>query len=159
MVMAWDDHDSGINDAGLSNPYKHTAKAMAADFYNMKRNDPRMNRDGLYRSYIFGPMGRRTQVILLDTRWFKSEYQCAREDCSTLTLDKGKERYIPSDSPQKTMLGEAQWEWLASRLKAPADLRLIVSSVQVLNNSTGWETWGLMPLEQQKLDAFRATKA
>ena len=49
------------------------------------------------------------------------------------------------------MLGEAQWQWLESVLREPADLRLIVSTVQVLATGHGWERWGLIPTEVERL--------
>ena len=41
------------------------------------------------------------------------------------------------------MLGAAQWAWLRAQLLQPAELRLIVSSVQVLAEGHGWEGWDL----------------
>ena len=35
-VMTWDDHDTGLNDGGASNPYKVVAKRLAAQFYHMQ---------------------------------------------------------------------------------------------------------------------------
>jgi alkaline phosphatase D len=49
------------------------------------------------------------------------------------------------------MLGEAQWQWLEAQLKQPADLRLIVSSVQVIVEGHGWEGWHNFPSEQTRL--------
>jgi alkaline phosphatase D len=49
------------------------------------------------------------------------------------------------------MLGEEQWDWLRGVLSEPAELRLLVSSVQVLATSHGWERWGLIPTEVTKL--------
>lgn len=49
------------------------------------------------------------------------------------------------------MLGEAQWSWLEQRLREPADVRLLVSSIHVLAESHGWERWGNLPLERQRL--------
>ncbi len=58
------------------------------------------------------------------------------------------------------MLGDVQWAWLEEQLKQPADLRLIVSSVQVVADGHGWERWGNLPRERQKLyDLIRSTKA
>jgi alkaline phosphatase D len=65
----------------------------------------------------------------------------------------GRERYI--SDPAKTMLGEAQWRWLEERFKEPGDLRLIVSSIQVLAEGHGWERWGNLPLEGQRLFPYR----
>jgi alkaline phosphatase D len=49
------------------------------------------------------------------------------------------------------MLGEAQWRGLEAQLRVPAELRLLVSSVQVVNNGHGWEKWGNLPAERQRL--------
>ena len=57
----------------------------------------------------------------------------------------GKERYLPDDDPEKTMLGDAQWAWLWEELQKPADLRLLVSSVQVVSEGHGWEAWKMLP--------------
>jgi alkaline phosphatase D len=49
------------------------------------------------------------------------------------------------------MLGAAQWAWLEAELRRPAELRLVVSSVQVLAEGHGWERWGNLPRERQRL--------
>ena len=49
------------------------------------------------------------------------------------------------------MLSEKQWEWLTQQLNVSADLRLIVSSVQVLNDGTGFECWRHLPKERERL--------
>ena len=58
---------------------------------------------------------------------------------------------MPDDDPAKTMLGAAQWEWLAERLREPAELRLIVSSIQVFADGHGYQRWGNLPRERQRL--------
>ncbi len=66
----------------------------------------------------------------------------------------------PIPIPAKTMLGPLQWAWLAGELRKPAEIRLIVSSTQVLAEGHGWERWGNMPLERQKLlDTIRDSGA
>jgi alkaline phosphatase D len=58
------------------------------------------------------------------------------------------------------MLGEEQWAWLAEQLREPAELRLIVSSVQVVADGHGWERWGNFPSERQRLyNLVRETRA
>src|SRR5260370_9184452 len=58
------------------------------------------------------------------------------------------------------MLGPVQWAWVAGELRKPAEIRLIVSSTQVLAEGHGWERWGNMPLERQKLlDTIRDSGA
>jgi alkaline phosphatase D len=49
------------------------------------------------------------------------------------------------------MLGDVQWRWLEEQLRVPAELRLIVSSTQVVADGHGWERWGNFPLERQRL--------
>ena len=65
---------------------------------------------------------------MLDTRYFRSPLKPTDEMNA-----RGKERWIPDEDPSKTMLGDAQWAWLENELKRPAELRLIVSSIQVLS--------------------------
>ena len=97
----------------------------------------------------------RVQIILLDLRWFRSPLKATDERGAP-----GKERYLPDPDPRKTMLGSVQWEWLADQLFKPAEIRLIVSSTQVLAEGHGWERWGNMPLERQKLiDTIRHSGA
>ncbi|GAB4517665.1 MAG: hypothetical protein Kow00133_02150 [Amphiplicatus sp.] len=88
------------------------------------------------------------QIILLDTRYFRSPLKPTDEYGA-----RGKERYLPDPDPAKTMLGEAQWAWLAEELKKPADLRLLVSSIQVIADGHGFEAWRMLPAEREKLYA------
>jgi alkaline phosphatase D len=146
-LAVWDDHDYGRNDAGADFPFKDVSKSLFLDFFNAPAGDVRRMRDGLYRpSRIIGPAGYRVQVILLDLRWFKSPWKPTDQRGAP-----GKERYLPDSDPTKTMLGETQWSWLAAELRKPAELRIIVSSIQVLAEGHGWERWGNFPLERQKL--------
>ena len=58
------------------------------------------------------------------------------------------------------MLGQAQWRWLEERLSEPADVRLVVSSIQVVADGHGWERWGNFPHEREYLYALiRLTRA
>ena len=58
---------------------------------------------------------------------------------------------MPNADPAATVLGEAQWRWLAEQLKVPAELRLIGSGVQVVPDEHGSETWGNFPHERKRL--------
>jgi hypothetical protein len=136
-VAIWDDHDMGLNDGGLEFPHKQEAKNAFIDFWRLPVDDPRRAREGLYHAHVFGPVGQRVQVILLDTRWFRSKLRVTDQRDAP-----GKERYLPDTDPQKTMLGEAQWQWLETQLKQAAEVRLIVSGVQVIVEGHGWEGWG-----------------
>ncbi len=145
LLAAWDDHDFGMNDAGGDYQYKEQAEAIFEYVWDVK--DERADRPGVYGAWILGAEeGRRIQIIVLDTRFFRSGLKPTDERGA-----KGKERYLPDPDPAKTMLGEAQWAWLADELKKPADLRLLVSSVQVIADGHGWEAWKMLPAERERL--------
>lgn len=154
-LAIWDDHDYGLNDGGADFPHKQASKDAFLSFWKVDAKDPRRTRDGLYHSVVFGPDGHKVQVILLDCRWFRSKL---RE--TDVRNAAGKERYLPDADTAKTMLGASQWQWLAQQLLQPADVRLIVSGVQVVAEGHGWECWGNFPKEQARLlDLIRSTQA
>lgn len=146
MVATWDDHDYGANDAGAEFPAKAESQQVFLDFFAVPDDDPRRQRPGVYSSRIFGETGQRVQVILLDTRYFRSAPKM-RPAWQRPTQG----RYAPNTEPQATMLGEAQWQWLEKRLRRPAELRLIVSSIQVLPTEHRFEKWANFPLERRRL--------
>src|SRR5918994_3080914 len=145
-LAVWDDHDYGRNDGGGDFPYKAVSKDLFPDFWKVPAGDVRRTREGIYDSRIIGPPGMRVQIILLDVRWFRSPLKRTDQRGAP-----GKERYLPDPDPDKTMLGETQWAWLADELRKPAELRLLVSSIQVLAEKHGFERWGNLPLERQRL--------
>jgi alkaline phosphatase D len=144
MLTTWDDHDFGMNDAGGDYRFKEQSEALFEYVWDVK--DERAQRPGVYGAWTFGEAGKRVQIIMLDTRFFRSPLKPTDEQGA-----RGKERYLPDADPSKTMLGEAQWAWLESELKKPADLRLLVSSVQVMSEGHGWEAWRMLPAEREKL--------
>lgn len=146
MMAVWDDHDYGANDAGRDFPFRRLAERIHERFWGLDQEDAGAW-PGTYHARSFGPSGQRTQIIMLDTRFFRSALQPTDEYGV-----KGKERYVPSADPMQDMLGAEQWTWLENQLQEPADLRLIVSSIQVLpTDGHGWEAWSRLPLEQQRL--------
>lgn len=154
-LAAWDDHDYGLNDGGAEFVHKDAAKKLFVDFWKLPPDDPRRTRNGLYHAQVFGPPGKRIQIILLDTRYFRTLLKPTDQRGA-----KGRERYVPDDSPDKTVLGAEQWTWLEAQLREPADLRLIVSSIQVVADGHGWERWGNLPRERQRLyDLIGKTEA
>ncbi len=146
VLATWDDHDFGLNDAGRDFPNKRASEELFLTHWGVAEDDPRRRRDGVYHEATFGPEGRRVQIILLDTRFFRSSLKVTDERGAP-----GKEHYMPDSDPSKTMLGETQWTWLQEQLLKPAELRLIVSSIQVLAQGHGFERWGNLPGERQKL--------
>ena len=148
VIATWDNHDYGHHSAGREFPLKRESKALFLDFFGEPADSPRRQREGIYTAYEFGPEGRRLQIILLDTRSFKSSPLLAdRPEDSSGSLGK----YAPLDDPGATLLGDAQWQWLSAQLAKPADLRLIVSSGQVIADQKGMDEWGNYPQERERL--------
>ncbi len=148
MLVTWDDHDYGLNDAGANYPYKADSQKLFNYVWDVPENSPRRSREGIYDSWLIGEDGRRVQIIMLDTRYFRSDLKDTDERFAP-----GKERYLPDPDPSKTMLGEAQWVWLEDELRKPADLRILVSSIQVIAEGHGWEAWRTLPAERERLYA------
>ncbi|MDZ4842433.1 MAG: alkaline phosphatase D family protein [Hyphomicrobium aestuarii] len=143
MLAIWDDHDFGRNDGGGDYALKARAADMFDAFWGPLPDRPASG--SLYHARSYGPLGRRVQIILLDTRFYRSSLQPK----SPAFPHWG--RYEPDPDPAKTMLGEAQWRWLESQLAQPADVRIIVSSIQVLAEGHGFERWGNLPNERARL--------
>lgn len=150
----WDDHDYGKNDAGAEYPKKKASQQVFLDFFGAPKDDPRRSREGVYSSTVFGPPGKRVQLILLDARYFRSPLKTGFKPGEPGDGYRGT--YVPNTDPGATVLGEAQWTWLAEQLKVPAELRLIGSGVQVVPDEHGSEMWGNFPIERKRL--FRLIK-
>lgn len=142
QLAIWDDHDYGINDAGREYPLKAESKTIMLDFFGEPKDSPRRKREGNYDAVVLGPPGQRVQIILLDTRWFR--------DALVDDPSPGR-RYQPTRDPASTMLGAAQWTWLEQQLREPAEIRIIVSSIQLIVGDHGYESWGLFPVERDKM--------
>ena len=149
LLVTWDDHDFGVNDGGAEYAFKEKAKSLFLDAWDIPNDDIRRQREGIYSSEHLGPSGERVQLILLDTRYFRGPLEKTDERNAPL-----KERYVQSYNPDSTMLGEKQWQWLDAELKKPADLRILVSSIQVIAEGHGWEAWRTLPLERDRLYAM-----
>ena len=158
VLATWDDHDYGVNDGGKNYPKKKESAEICLDFFGVPEDDPRRTREGIYGSKIMGEPGSRVQVILLDTRYFRDDLD---------KYAKGEKKpdnivgwYKPTKDTSRTMLGEAQWKWLEQELKKQAEVRLIVSSIQVISWEKGMECWGNMPHERDRLfKLIESTKA
>lgn len=151
----WDDHDYGDNDIGAHFFGKEASQGFFAEFWNLPPDSPARQRPGIYDAMIVGPPGQRVQVMVLDTRYFRSDLQRTPEPDAV-----GRERYVPDDDPGKTLLGDAQWSWLEEQLRKPAEVRILVSSIQVLAEGHGWEAWRQLPTERRRLyDLIESTGA
>lgn len=144
MLTVWDDHDFGMNDAGGDYRYKEQSEKLFEYVWDVK--DERATHPGVYGAWMVGEAGKRVQIIMLDTRYFRSPLKATDEVGA-----RGKERWVPDDDAGKTMLGPDQWAWLEAELAKPADLRLLVSSIQLLSDGHGWEAWREFPLERERL--------
>ncbi len=130
ILGTWDDHDYGKNNAVGDYPLKEVSRDLALAFMEVPLSDPRWTRPGLYGSYDFGPVGRRTRIILLDNRYFATSPKAAN----------------------RTLLGPAQKAWLATQLReSSADLHLIVSGSQFIADQHRWDSWGKYAEERQWL--------
>ncbi len=151
MMATWDDHDYGKNDGGADFTLKDQSRELFLDFLDEPSDSEMRKTQGVYQSKTFGPAGRRVQVIILDTRYFRGPLLKAN---STEEEKIGKNiigRYIPNQDNEVTMLGEQQWLWLEKQLQKPAEVRLLVSSIQVIAGEKGVESWGNLPHERKKL--------
>jgi alkaline phosphatase D len=158
VLATWDDHDYGKNDAGAEFVKKRESQKEFLDFFGEPTDSPRRTREGVYDAKVFGPEGKRVQIILLDTRYFRSPL---KKVTTRPAAGMGRaHRYVPTDDPDATVLGEAQWKWLEEQLRVPAEVRIVASSIQFAADEHGWETWGNFPKERQRLiDLIRATGA
>jgi alkaline phosphatase D len=147
IVAVWDDHDYGVNDGGREYPPRKESQQVFLDFFGIPADAPVRTREGIYRQVVVGPPGRRVQFICLDTRFHRSPLAALPRDERV----RGRGPYVPCDDPEATMLGPAQWEWLAKVLRQPADLRIVLSSIQVASTEHGWEHWGNFPAERARL--------
>ncbi|MFT5422713.1 MAG: alkaline phosphatase D [Phycisphaerales bacterium] len=147
VLATWDDHDYGKNDAGEEWFLKEDAQRLFLDFFDVPSDSPRRARQGVYHSEVFGPVGQRVQVILLDTRYHRSPIHETPD-----WRDAGMNGpYGPGAGGEGTILGEAQWEWLEAQLREPAQVRIVASSIQVVASEHEWEGWYTMPDERQRL--------
>lgn len=160
VFAIWDDHDYGEDDAGSDYPMKEESRRQFCDFWGESAASLRRTRDGVYASYLFGPRGRRVQILLPDLRWNRTPIR--KLDLAGTNYDdwaKGLEENglevpgpynrIPEDAA--TMIGERQWRWLDEQLGAAADVRILGSSLQVIADFPGWEAWVNYATDHQRL--------
>ena len=99
----------------------------------------------------FGPEGKRVQLILLDTRSFRSPL---KKDTANPKVN------VPNTDPGATVLGAEQWAWLERRLREPAEVRAVVSSISFISTEHGSEKWSNFPHERSRLlELVRSTQA
>jgi len=148
LMATWDNHDYGHHSAGNEFPLKEVSKEIFLDFFGEPTDSERRKRAGIFDASIHGPQGRRVQIILLDTRTFKSPPRLAeRPEGAKGSLGK----FAPNPDPEATLIGGAQWAWLEEQLRQPAEIRFIASSTQIVADQKGMDEWGNYPHERQRL--------
>lgn len=152
-LAIWDDHDYGANDSGKEYRPAAESREIFLDFWREPQDSPRRQHPGIYHSHLFSDGKRTLQVILLDTRSF-------RDSLAHNKLRSWKNDYHPDPNPNKTLLGDEQWKWLAEQLRQPADVRIVASSIQFSHQHNGWESWTNLPQELVKMtEVIKETQA
>ena len=152
VLGTWDDHDYGLNDGGYEYRMKNESQQLFLDFLDVPKNDIRRSMQGVYHSEVFDTNKGSIKVIVLDTRFFRTELTKSTEN---------DRRYQPNDYGKGTILGELQWLWLENELNSSkADFNIIVSGIQVLSQEHQFEKWANFPQELEKLQsAIKNSKA
>lgn len=144
IIGTWDDHDFGLNDGGAEFAIKAESQQVFLDFMGVPKESERRTQEGVYAAHEYEVEAGKVKVIVLDTRYFRSEL---------LKSEDANKRYRPTMDSTATVLGSAQWQWLENELnESDADFNLIMSSIQVLSGEHGFESWGNFPLEVEKLE-------
>ena len=60
-------------------------------------------------------------------------------------------KIVPNTDRSATMLGEEQWQWLERQLRKPANLRILVSSIQFVAENHPYEKWSNFPKEKERM--------
>jgi alkaline phosphatase D len=138
IVGVWDDNDYGMSDGGKENPHKVESQKLLLDFLDEPADSQRRRQPGVYASYLFGSLGQRVRIILLDCR-YNRERPGAKSD----------------------MLGADQWRWLEQQLNAgDGEVTLIGSSIQVIAEEHPFEKWASFPQSRKRLlDLVASSKA
>ncbi|MHC5005957.1 MAG: alkaline phosphatase D family protein [Planctomycetota bacterium] len=157
VMAVWDNHDYGRAEGGAEFALKDMSKRIFLDFFGYPAEARVRDHSGIYHAKVFGPAGRRVQIIMLDTRYNKGPYVLAeRPEGAGGSLGK----FAPQTDTTVTLLGEEQWTWLEQQLREPAEVRFVVSSSQIVADQKGMDEWGNYPHERRRLfDLIESTDA
>ncbi len=124
----WDDHDFGPNNSDRS--YVHKAAALEAFKSNWANNSYGLpDVPGVFGHFTWGDV----EFFLIDNRYHRSPSNAPR-------------------TPEKTLLGNEQFEWLIDALTSSrAPFKVVVSGGQVLSPFDFFEGYAQFPHEQQRL--------
>lgn len=135
IFAQWDDHDYGPNDADRTFELKEVAR----DIFTAYFPNPSAGEDGqgIYTRASIGPL----DLFLLDDRWFRDPNR-------------------QPNSPDKTILGARQRQWLIDGLAASrAPIKVVATASQFLARYHAFESWQLARDERDAIvDAIRDRK-
>jgi alkaline phosphatase D len=180
FLAIWGDHDFGQNESGATPVDKEIARNEFLKYWTYLRTQLPKNQKALYHSKMIGAKKNTVQVIMLDTRWDRSDLKKNTDDENTtaspvvsaistdatsstpavVNTPKNPRPYLADEDKSKHFLSEEQWNWLENELRKPAALRILVSSIQVIANDHQFEKWGNFPHERERLfNLLKTTKA
>jgi alkaline phosphatase D len=131
-LAVWDDHDFGLNNHNRTNPIKEGAYEVFREYWaNPSYGLPDVK--GIFFKYTWG----KVDFFVLDGRWYR--------DPDT-----------DPDSPDKTMLGAEQFDWLKGELEASdAVFKVLVSgSGWSTSKGEGGDSWAAFLHERNRLFDF-----
>ena len=138
IIGTWDDHDYGLNDGGIEFSAKVGSQKALLDFLGVAEDSPRRKKEGVYTYHDYKAGSKTIRIILLDTRYFRTD----------LTPGIEGNRFQPNAFGDGTLLGEEQWEWLERSIStSKADFHIVMSSIQFLSSEHGFEKWANFPHE------------
>jgi alkaline phosphatase D len=128
IIGTWDDHDFRNNDGDGQWSGKDGSRVDALAFLDTPP-DKVEGHQGIYQSYLFGPEGKRTKIILLDLRF-----------------NMVQQRGLPA-----SLLGEQQWEWFKDQINMNDYELLVIGSSQNVLSPSGAQAWASFPAERAYL--------
>jgi alkaline phosphatase D len=168
VYAIWDDHDFGENDAGKQYSFKAESAKIMLDFWNVPKDSPRRGReDGIYGSYVITPTNVDIQaddaidlnairIILPDLRYMRDDLESVGligDQTQRKLKDMGPYTYSKG-----SMLSEQQWQWIEIELQQPERIKIIGSSLQLVADFTGWESWANFNDRQRLFDLIKKHK-
>lgn len=132
QLAIWDDHDFGLNDHDRTNPIKENA-LIAFKRYWANPSYGLPDTPGVFFTYAYGAV----DFIFTDGRYYR---------------DPNKN----NDTPQKTMLGKVQLEWLKTQLKESKAIFKVLAcgSGWSANKGPGGDAWSSFLHERNELFDF-----
>ena len=117
----WDDHDFGHNDSDSTEPGKERSLRAFKEFWANPSYGEEQN-PGCYHKFSRGDV----DFFMLDVRYHRSPDKAEKDD-------------------KKTMLGDAQFEWLKRELKASKARLKFIASGSVFDSKGSSDSWAMYP--------------